>query len=311
MLTCRAAESVWALVSGLPRAEREERLVMVLQAYIDDSGNSPNEYSFILAGFVATAEAWAKFCDDWQSLLGRPPGAAYLKTTHAYRLTDEFHRNKGWTALLRDKFMLDAADIIRTHVRERIGVWARREYFDKHLKTLALPYARDAAEHPYFLCFYHLILSVAALHSLAVPEPCDFIFDEQSSLGEHALNWWGMFKQNAKTVSNTDFTPFLGSPPLFRNEKQFKPLQAADFYAWHLRRRIWQNKALYMRPPKPLLRLGMMSEIEYEFTERKIIELREFLVEIGRKFAATNPNVPLTTTAPKCLNQNRNGCILS
>jgi hypothetical protein len=178
----RAAEPVWALVSGLPRGEREKRLFMVLQAYIDDTGNSPNEYTFMLAGFVASSEAWAKFCDDWQALLDRPPGAVYLKTTHAYSLRFQFHKSNGWTRTLRDTFMIDAADIIRSHVRESVAVWARREYFDKHIGTLALPYARDAAEHPYFLCFYHLILSVAALHSLVKPEPCDFIFDEQSKL---------------------------------------------------------------------------------------------------------------------------------
>ena len=49
MLISDAAASVWALVSGLPHGKRERRLFMVLQAYIDDSGNSPNEYSFILS----------------------------------------------------------------------------------------------------------------------------------------------------------------------------------------------------------------------------------------------------------------------
>lgn len=299
MLASREAEPVLALVSGLPRGEREGRLFMVLQAYVDDTGNSPNEYTFMLAGFVAPSEAWAKFCDDWQSLIDRPPGATYLKTTHAYSLRLEFHKRKGWTRKLRDAFMLDAADIIRAHVHESVAVWARRGHFDKHLKTLALPYARDAADHPYFLCFYHLILSVAALHSLGKPQPCDFIFDEQSKLGENALSWWGMFKHFAERGSTTDFTPFLGSPPTFRDEKKFKPLQAADFYAWHMRRRIWQNKAMFMPPPKPLSRLGVMNTIEYEFTEAKIIEMRDYLVEIGERFAAENPGVLLSTETPK------------
>src|SRR5215469_13122661 len=34
---------------------------MTLQAYIDDSGNDPTEYAFVLAGFVAPAENWARF----------------------------------------------------------------------------------------------------------------------------------------------------------------------------------------------------------------------------------------------------------
>jgi hypothetical protein len=195
--------------------------------------------------------------------------------------------------------MIDAADIVKSHVHERVAVWVRREHFDKHLKTLALPYGRDAAEHPYFLCFYHLILTVAALHSITNLEPCDFIFDEQSAIGERALSWRGMFKRHATHGSNTNFSPFLGSPPTFRDEKQFKPLQAADFYAWHLKTAIWENKSIYMPRPKPLARLELMSAVEYEFTEQKVIELRDLLVEIGRQFAVANLDVPLSTTSPK------------
>lgn len=272
---------------------------MVLQAFVDDSGNDPRSHSFTLASFVAPSETWAKFSDDWQALLDRRPGAAYLKTTDAYALNEEFHKAKGWTRALRDKFMFDAADVIKSHVRERVAVWVRREHFDKHLKSLALPYSRDAAENPYFLCFYHLILTAAALHSITNSQPCDFIFDDQSAVGERALSWWGMFKHNAAHGSNTNFSPFLGSPPRFGDEKKFKPLQAADFYAWHMNRWIFQNKKIIMPRPKPLLRLEPMRCIEYEFTEPKIIQLREFLVEIGHKFSAANPTASLSTSSPK------------
>jgi len=272
---------------------------MVLQAFIDDTGNDPSQYAFLLGGFVASSDAWARFSDEWQVLLDRTPGATYLKTAHAYSRQEEFHYKKGWTRKLVDKFMIDAADIIKLHVQERVAVWVRRDHFDKHLKTLSLPYARDAADHPYFLCFYHLILTVAALHSVTHMHPCDFIFDEQSAIGDRALSWWGMFKHHATHGTKTDFSPFLGSPPTFRDEKKFMPLQAADFYAWHLKTAIWQNKTVYMPPPKPLSRLGIMSTTEYEFTERKVIELRDFLIQIGRQFQAANPDVPFTTTAPK------------
>jgi hypothetical protein len=99
VLTSRAAESVWALVSGLPRGERERRLFMVLQAYVDDSGNSPNSHAFVLAGFAAPWGAWAKFCDDWQTVLNRPPGAAYFKAAEAFSLNDEFHKGRDGRAV--------------------------------------------------------------------------------------------------------------------------------------------------------------------------------------------------------------------
>ena len=54
-----ASDVVWALVSGYPRGEREQRLFMVLQACIDDSGEMEETVNpaFVLAGFIADSEA--------------------------------------------------------------------------------------------------------------------------------------------------------------------------------------------------------------------------------------------------------------
>lgn len=189
-----------------------------------------------------------------------------------------------------------------THVHEKVAVWVKREHFDKHLKTLALPYGRDAANHPYFLSFYWLIITIAVLHSIRKPEPCDFIFDEQSLIGEIALGWWGMFKKNASaTPSGTSYLPFLGAPPTFKDEKQFRPLQAADLYAWLTNRWLRQNKQVYMPRSKELVMLDRpaMQTLEFELSEKQLIDLRATLVEIGRKFAEANPTVPFKTSAPK------------
>jgi hypothetical protein len=35
-----------------------------------------------------------------------------------------------------------------------------------------------------------------------------------------------------------------------------------------------------------------VSTIEHQFTEAQLGDLRDFLINIGRKFAAANPNVP-------------------
>jgi hypothetical protein len=42
-----------------------------------------------------------------------------------------------------------------------------------------------------------------------------------------------------------------------------------------------------------------MQTIALELTERQLIDLRDTLVEIGRKFAEANPDVPLKTSVPK------------
>jgi hypothetical protein len=88
-----AALHVWAIVSGLADEQRRKRLLLVLQAFIDDSGNGQPPV-LVLAGFVARAESWATFADKWRAALG---GLAYFKMKECASLSGEF---TNWTLLL-------------------------------------------------------------------------------------------------------------------------------------------------------------------------------------------------------------------
>src|ERR1700722_1714880 len=96
----KASEPVWALVSGLPSPLRERRLMFMLQAYIDDSGNIGQGKTSVLAGYVASTEAWADFSNRWAVALAEAPAIGYLKTSHAMLLKGEF---SGWTDQERDQ----------------------------------------------------------------------------------------------------------------------------------------------------------------------------------------------------------------
>lgn len=62
-----ASDRVWAQVSGVAPSRSWKRLLVVLQAYIDDSRG--DDGTFVLAGYIATAESWAKFAGEWEELL--------------------------------------------------------------------------------------------------------------------------------------------------------------------------------------------------------------------------------------------------
>jgi hypothetical protein len=79
------------------------------------------------------------------------------------------------------------------------------------------------------------------------------------------------------------FTPFLGAPPTFEDEKKYKPLQAADFYAWYMNKWVLENKTIYMPRSKSLLRLGNMRFMEEEITEAKLVGLRDSFTVIAKK----------------------------
>jgi hypothetical protein len=82
-----ASAYVWVLVSGLPGEKRRRRQLLMLQAHIDDS--KTDSQLFVLGGFIAPAEAWAAFTEEWQKELDQPPQIPEFKMTM-------MHRNPEW-----------------------------------------------------------------------------------------------------------------------------------------------------------------------------------------------------------------------
>src|SRR5436305_305419 len=66
--------------------KRRNRILVMLQAYFDDSlgGNFHGRpMVLVLGGFIATAEAWAAFSDEWQRILDFPPRISVFKMNDA------------------------------------------------------------------------------------------------------------------------------------------------------------------------------------------------------------------------------------
>jgi hypothetical protein len=283
------------LVSGLPRGERERREFMVLQAYIDDSGNEPNQHVYVLAGFIAPSDSWARFSDEWQAALNEPPALAYFKMKEAEWLQDEFSREKGWDERIRDGRLVTLCRIIQKYIVQRVHVSIGHTDFIQYIKPLATPIRRSLTTHPYYLLFHHLILTVAAFRmSFKQQDKIDFIFDEQGSLGDDAVYYWQHFMINALRASSTDFTPHIGKRPKFADEKEFKPLQVADFYAWQLRRNIIDNQGkIIVFPRIPLAMLNLISPIGNDIRENGLRLLGNALQNFAHSFVAANPGTVL------------------
>ena len=100
----------------------------------------------------------------------------------------------------------------------------------------------DTFNEPYFMLFYQVVLSAAAnAERIGWNPDCDFIFDEQGKLGEIAKSKWDWVKRNVDEIGVTDLSRHVGSPPIFRNDITFRPLQAADMFAWLVRDCITQG----------------------------------------------------------------------
>jgi hypothetical protein len=201
---------------------------MLLQGYFDDSGTHEGrnaDYVCVLGGFMAPVENWKAFSIDWAAKLDENPGIRYFRMTEAMRLTGEFAR--GWTRSVRDQRVFELAEIIKTHAVVRVDSVMKRGWYNSLVRTIDREW-----DDPYYFLFMQLLWSVQdyqAKHDQAV---CDLILDVQGNMEVKILSKWQAFQ---------DFEPnetrrkMMDSPPLFRDDRSFLPLQAADMYAWLVR----------------------------------------------------------------------------
>lgn len=102
----------------------------------------------------------------------------------------------------------------------------------KAYKELAQPEGPHDLRHAYFPCFVGVLYALAeTLSEEGLSGPVDLIFDMQGNVGTSAALWYTSLK-----LRDPNLAVVLGGPPIFRDDKQVLPLQAADMLAWHVRR---------------------------------------------------------------------------
>jgi hypothetical protein len=283
-----------ALVSGLPSNKRADRRLMVLQAFFDDSGNEPTSPIFVLAGLVTTHERWARFSEEWRAVLDGPPRLDYFKMAEAESLRKQFSIENGWNKESRDDLVLRLAGIVFKHVIGGIHASISHESFDRWIRSIKNPTRNTTQDHPYFALFHAVVQITSFLQIRSFQNhPCDLIFDEQGSLGLDAIHYW----ENLRRIEapNKDVADVMagysGNPPNFRNEKEFLPLQAADLYAWQLRRRFVERGRAPARPA--LIELEKIAAMEMDLSDEMLRDLSRHLVDVREKFIKDRPGIRL------------------
>jgi hypothetical protein len=243
---------------------------VILQAWLDDSGSgSKRQRVFVLAGFVSDHESWATFSEEWREALNEPPSIPFFKMNHAYNPRSRNSVFHGWSRFEVNKKVEKLISIIKYRVMVRISSTMRLDDYEKYIKRRVLP----SVDSPYFFCLYQILYAVAAHQKkYGWNFKTDFFFDEQGSIGENTKEWHSIFKQ----IASDDIRPYIGSTPIFRDDKKFMPLQAADLYAGAMRRHAFENTHLYL-PMRSELRA--LADFGLQNIEREIDadHLREWI----------------------------------
>ncbi len=238
---------VWGLVCHFPGERRRKRQLLMLKAYIDDSGNDDGPW-FVLGGYIATAEAWARFSDDWQAVLDMKPTIKHFKLSEAMRWSD---------AHWRERMPLFAA-AIKKHASAGVSISIPNQLYRR------VAAGRKPHSNPYHVAVGSLILELTKYHDqLLLTEPVDFIFDEGNS--PIVMNMWDKVRARLPP----DVRKLLGRTPIPGDDKTMLPLQAADFYAGFVRRKLINR----LDPKKPIMRPirwpkdTKLKYLDFEMTE--------------------------------------------
>jgi hypothetical protein len=236
----------------------------MMRAYVDDSGNGQPPV-FLLAGFVARDEQWEKFSAQWQEVLDGPPILEYFKMREAARLEGQF---KNWTERDRDSRLWEFLSVIKRNVILCVKLVVADDAYDSVIKGRVAP----GMENPYFLSFFGIMIGLIQYQEQAgLSEPVDFIFDEQ--MGKSDLvqkGYQGFVKFAPDSVKQ-----LLGTRPIYGDDKQVLPLQAADLVAW-ITRRYYDEKARGYTDDNWVLRsLNEIETANYELTSERLKGLLE------------------------------------
>jgi hypothetical protein len=220
-------------LSGLPAPERKRKVLLTVQAYIDDSGVKGTSSVFVLAGFISDAEKWAEFSDAWSIHLKQSPSIRYLKMNEAVKLKGEF---RSWSPAERDRKLLGCARIIN-QFRPHTGIYFINDLVawkqlvpDRRIKTLADPHFHG------FLAMVSAVCNEAL--DAGIDEQIEIIFDQHVIFGPRVSFWYPASKEFIE-LTNLEraerVRSILPVSPMFKDDHKFAPLQAADILAWLLR----------------------------------------------------------------------------
>jgi hypothetical protein len=225
-----SAELIRGMVCGLSPADRAQYWLAMLHAFLDDSGNSPNDPVFVLGGFISTADLWLDFSAEWTETRQKAISIAYFKSSEASSARDEFHIGRGWNRDLINERVESLARVVQRYALFRVSCSMTRADYNAFLKRFG-DALRDPFHHfassPYFFCLSALIVRVRGYCDANHIDPvCKYVLDTHGATGTFSAEL--LRHSNIPQIA----AALDGSVPSFESDKVMQPLQAADLYAY-------------------------------------------------------------------------------
>ena len=194
---------------------------MVVQAFADESEDPAY---FNMSAVVADSKNWVSFSKEWSACLKKTPWLPYFKMKDAAGKNGTFHK---FSKEERDIRLGEFADIINRNVSLVTHSIIDLDAHSRTWRNLDKP-----RNQPYFWPFQNTINAICfTLHDLGLKECFEMTFDEQVIFGPRARKWYPIMREVMKH-REPETHLIMPVDPLFRNDEECLPIQAADFFAW-------------------------------------------------------------------------------
>lgn len=196
----------------------------MLQAHIDESQEGD---VFVMAGYVATSEAWTHFSYEWRKILDTPATSHFRKIDHfkmaEMRSASDLEKSGWFYRVIEDHVLAAVSSVIR--ISELRNALKGIPWGPDLLNV-------DKLENPYFFSFRAITdVLMQSQERMGLNEPIDFIFDEGVPK-KPCIEGWDLLRKNWPERR----TRLMGNSPSFKDDKIVLPLQAADLWAGWVRK---------------------------------------------------------------------------
>src|SRR5579862_3774159 len=193
-----------ALVSGIPEPLRSAKVLVMLQAMIDESDSKQiTPRVFVLGGYIASVRQWQRLADEWRAELTRPSRLSYFSFREAFPLTGRPRgRFNGLSEQERDLRVSNLRAIVERNVAAQIAI-----AFDVSCYQEAYASRPRLKNNHWVYAFVKLAASIEiCMRELKLgKQTLDMIFDNRKIEEPNIIAAWFLAREQAKPSSPNIF----------------------------------------------------------------------------------------------------------